>query len=313
MTPPYPRNPDNWHKVYRQLVKQNQKEMDAQAAELKATMAGIRDAKLKNQLQSKDKSELPKLPKLGGMQYSDEGRIARQRAAAARAKLREETLGNAGVKTKDIFKKVHKERLEAAKLKNMFKPNHTLKGLASRITTAPRSMIEDYHKPPPPRSLSPLPMMRPAASVSRPIQRRTVPGASNAGSGPTMEAREKRLLALTNPSLAARASSDAPSSSNSNPTRASRDVPAPMLSTHQDKSSVSRLAPTRTAAASVRAPPASNASVSIRATNATPTLSITHKAPTPKRISPEPRSGAPTMKKKAPADIFMPSKRRRIS
>ena len=294
--------------------------MDAQAAELKATMAGIRDAKLKNQLQSKDKSELPKLPKLGGMQYSDEGRIMRQRAAAARAKLREESLGNAGSKTKDIFKKVHKERLEAAKLRNMFKPNHTLNHLASRVTTAPRSMVEDYHRSTAPKSVQPLPMMRATLGVSRSSQRRATPDKVEVMSGPTMEAREKRLLALTNPDLIVEGSSDLLPRPNAEPSRSLRDLRSSLLSAYQDKPSISSSAPTKTAAASLQVSSTPKASLSksssgsaASASELTPTLAKTRKTPFLKRISPVPRSGPPTMKKKAQADVFLPAKRRRFS
>ena len=286
--------------------------MDAQAAELKATLGGIQDAKLKNQLQSKDKSELPKLPKLGGMQYSEEGRIVRKQAAAARAKLAGPSLGNAGSKTKDIFKKVHREKVEAAKMRNMFKPNHELKGIASRVTKGRQSMVGECHKPPAPRPLQPLPMMRTVSTVTKsndhlPTKRiisdidksnrsQAVPDKTKAASASTLEAREKRLLALTNPSSSARATGTTARTTNET-AKTSRDDPLP---THLDTPSVPR------SISAVSTPAASGSRL-------TPTPTIPRKSTFSKSISPEPKSGPLPMKKKAPADVFMPVKRRKIA
>lgn len=296
--------------------------MDAQAAELKATLGGIQDAKLKNQLQSKDKSELPKLPKLGGMQYSEEGRILRKRAAAARAKLGGPSLGNAGSKTKDFFQKIHKERVEAAKMRNMYRPNHELQGIASRVTKARQSRVEEDHKPPAPKSLQPLPMVRTASAVARsndplptrktisdvarPTQPRTAPGGPKAASGPTLEAREKRLLAFTNPSSSAKATST-PSRTIDGTAGTSRNHPTP---THLDMCSISRSTPAERAPVSMQSSAVSTPAAS--GSRLKPTLNVPRESTFSKSISPEPKSGPPPMKKKAPADVFMPVKRRRI-
>ena len=297
--------------------------MDAQAAELKATLGGIRDAKLKNQLQSKDKSELPKLPKLGGMQYSEEGRMLRQRAAAARAKLGGPSLGNAGSKTKDIFKKVHRERVEAAKMRNMFKPNHELKGIASRIDKARQSKVEEHHKPPAPRSLQPLPMMRTVSAVAkskeplptrktvsdvaRSDQREAVPNEPKAANGLTLEEREKRLLALKDPVPSAKATSTPPVTANETST-ISRNNPPP---TNLDKCSTSRSTPAEKTPVSMQISAVSTPAAS--ESRLTPTLNMTRNSRLSKSISPEPKSGPPPMKKKAPTDVFMPIKRRKIA
>ena len=285
--------------------------MDAQAAELKATLGGIRDAKLKNQLQSKDKSELPKLPKLGGMIYSEEGRIARQQAAATRARLAGPSLGNAGSKTKDIFKKVHRERVDAAKMKNMFRPNHELKGIASRVMKSRQSRGEEHQQPPAPRSSQPLPMMQTVSTVSKsndllptkrtisnvatPNRSQTVSDAPKAATGSTLEAREKRLLALTNPSSSGKATST-PGRTTNEAARTSRDHPSP---THLDTYSTIR------SISAISIPAASGSRL-------TPTPNITRNSTFSRSISPEPNSVRPT-KKKAAADVFLPAKRRKIA
>ena len=101
------------------------------------------------------------------MIYSEEGRFARQQAAAARARLAGPSLGNAGSKTKDIFKKVHRERVDVAKMKNMFRPNHELKGIASRVTKSRQSRAEEHQQPPAPRSSQPLPVMQTVSAVNK--------------------------------------------------------------------------------------------------------------------------------------------------
>ena len=107
---------------------------------MKATKTGLQDAKQKNQVQSKDKAELPKLPKLEGMQYlrlrdydmpaylAKEKRVAERRKEAVNR-------GTAGSKTKNIFVKLRKERKVASR-SVMSTPTHLLHNNLVRNKTA---------------------------------------------------------------------------------------------------------------------------------------------------------------------------------
>ena len=114
--PPCPQDPKNWYKLYKKLLKEHERTMAVQTAALKATMADLRDAKRKREVQSRDKDELPKLPKLEGMQYlrlhewNMPAAIAREKRSTER---RKELANAAGVKKNNIFCKLRQERRKA--------------------------------------------------------------------------------------------------------------------------------------------------------------------------------------------------------
>lgn len=127
--PPYPQDPKNWYKLYKKLLKEHQQTMAVQTAALKATMSDLRDAKRKKEVQSRDKDELPKLPKLEGMQYlrlrewNMPAVIAREKRSIER---RKELADAAGVKkNNNIFCKLRQERRKAH-LSTMSTPTHLL-------------------------------------------------------------------------------------------------------------------------------------------------------------------------------------------
>ena len=310
--PPYPRHPRNWYKVYKELVKQNQREMDAQADELKATMEDLRNTKIKSQIIERDKSQLPRVPKLPN-----------QRSDAPRPKRKEAQPINAGSKTKNIFAKLRKEKREAAKMKPLFRPKHTLGSSAGTIIQAPQSMVDDYRRPQPPKEVQ-YSSTNPRLSVSaRQSQYRTMTEESRPHSGLTAEAREKRLLALTNPNMAARSlSSTAQSTSNGTPEQAN-DLPPSSSRARQNKSSRPISAASDSTSISARINPTLEKHLSTSSptspvtvttsSHLAPPLARRGKSPLPRRISPEPGSTSLSMKKKAATDIFLPAKRRKVA
>ena len=65
--PHEPKNPKNWYKVYRKLRLESQNEVDADAELLKAKMEGIKNEKAKHTSKIVDPRTVPKLPRMGGM------------------------------------------------------------------------------------------------------------------------------------------------------------------------------------------------------------------------------------------------------
>lgn len=127
--PPCPQDPKNWYSLYKKLFKEHQRTMAIQTAALKATMTDLRDAKRKKEVQSRDKDELPKLPKLEGMQYlrlrewNMPAVIAREKRSVER---RKELADAAGVKkNNNIFCKLRQDRRKAHR-SSMSTPTHLL-------------------------------------------------------------------------------------------------------------------------------------------------------------------------------------------
>ncbi|KAL8941679.1 MAG: hypothetical protein Q9216_002092 [Gyalolechia sp. 2 TL-2023] len=341
-----PKNPRLWWKVYRKMHREHEIEVEKDTEQLKAAFSGIKSAKDKRQILIKD--GVPHIPKLDGMQYAhcaDYNKAEYKRKKKISTKRPTITTTSvlkfdAGSKTKVLTGKgvLDKARREARDM-DRFKaqsplsvPTHKLSSGATQVREAPKYLVEEFRKPPPPKPYDPT---VPKPTLFVPPKRRVEKKDAHRSSGiATIEERERRLRALTNPSTANKTTTTTPSSMASMTPRSSTKKP-----------SFSTPATTSSSTATPLHLPESQYVVdkAALATSSTPSSNLKRKAedlptvssievdssgipnnqrkayPSPPRLkiphltrSPE-SPGIRPPKKKAPADPFMPAKKRRIA
>ncbi|KAM0699604.1 hypothetical protein Q7P36_000607 [Cladosporium allicinum] len=284
----YPKDPKNWWKVYRKMIKQEAADKAAAEEALRAAMNGLKDAK-----SGKETTFVPKVFALGQKKTSGFFDGVRQGGREGGGGGKAPMLWNA--KTgRDAFGAM--QRATASKVK-IFKPgpsrNHYVPDGKSQIRAAPKSMIQDNSgqaavlraaaeakKYAEPRSHRPQPSFTPMAATSKAEQ-----AFRNEEIKAQLE-RERRLRSLTGGPAARPAMHPAPQSSS----RA-----------------------TSTAASS------SQRSASTAATSSAPAKRLASLSPSPPPSSSTPKSSqssqplrpAAAVKRKRPAaGAFLPSKRR---
>ncbi|KAL8683503.1 MAG: hypothetical protein Q9186_000543 [Xanthomendoza sp. 1 TL-2023] len=319
----YPKNPKSWWKVYRKMRQEHQKEVDADAAKLKAAYNGIKA--VKKQHQSRIMEGVPHIPKLDGMQFAHAAEYNRIKKPTRDTRPMR-TVSRFGAQTgkvltgRGVMDKARRAAMEQVQRERVLSiPTHQLSGLASRVLVAPKHMVEQYQKPPPPKPLDPT-IPKPAKfelpSRKVEVQPRTT--------ATTIEEREHRLRAITNPGTAAKAAMPASSTTSSrkastvNPVTASdpslkmKATPSMVRPQTLIPSTSSSAGLKRKAEDSLIAPCLKDddfgSSESQNSTTGSPCLI---KVPRLKTSSPDTLAPRP-QKKKAPADIFMPVKKRRV-
>ena len=243
-------------------------------------MASIRDATVKNQLQSRAKEELPPLPKLGGMIFAREPKPKKPPPPPVKTEVLRFGAGSRtkGLTGKGLINKARREAREAALFKpggrgNLSTPSHMLNSLATPITKPPASLVPQPRNPALQRPTPPVVnMSTPVVAAPRPHH---PPLKAPAPSMLSTEERERRLKALTKPRNAAPEDETSPPllSSFSHPAITSQTLASPLPSP-------------------VRAPPTYHV---------------------PRRLSPDSKTQQPPTRKRAPVDPFIPAKRRRIA
>lgn len=275
--PPEPSDPAGWYELYRKLLTESEELEAAMEEQLRAAMAGVKSGLAKNQLQCDFGSKPIPIPKLGGMIFCREPKPKKPPPPPVTT----DTLRfGSGSRTKTwtghgLMNKVRKQTREAA----LFRPGgrgnlSTPSHLlhTSKVTAIPKSMLPL----PPPRIPAPQRVLPPNGSM--PMTKAAVAAAS-------------RLQSITS-KLPARA--PAPSSMSME----ERERRLRALTQRQDTASSTN----STLALSIYPSPATTAPIS--AGSAPP-------RPPPAR-APELRTQKPLIRKRAPADPLMPTKRRRI-
>lgn len=208
--PQEPANPQSWYRCYQKLYKAGQKEIDADAALLKATMDGIKDKQAQNKAQQVElrgvkvpsglKKNIPTiaLPK-GSSVYRGMGHTKEysrdpvergpMKIASPLAKIRKEAAAQSHFTA-------------AAKLQRGTILPRDMRAKAvptkSTIAAAPRRLVEEHQKARVPEPIDPRVE---SSATFNPRKRRIENVEAEAASVSTsQEAREKRLRALTNPS-----------------------------------------------------------------------------------------------------------------
>jgi len=225
--PHEPANPQNWYKCYKKLVRESRKEIDKDAALLKATIEGINNEKAKHKLKRVD-LDFVKLPEgvkrdaqiihlPNKIRFIDRGAQHGPVPSQKQMKInRGEVDYNAPpriIEPKgklDQFKKEAKAmgHFQHQKLKRptgIITARETAlrqKLTATTIVNAPRALIEEHRAASVPKPIDPTTR---ATAVVTPNKRRIEHNVDERPESSIIEEREKRLTAFTNPSSALKA------------------------------------------------------------------------------------------------------------
>jgi elongin-A len=180
-----PRNPLNWHKVYKKYKKEQQEKIKQDEEELKARMAGIQKERGKNVSKLVDIRLLPKIPKDPKMQYNAGVKIGKR---GVKKDSPSSLVWSAGSKTKltdgkSVLTRARREAKEIGQRSKLSMPTHQLVGRAGQVRKAPAGMVDEYK--------------RAAQPPLKILAKRKSPVGTLSASGPSLEEREKRLRALT--------------------------------------------------------------------------------------------------------------------
>ncbi|CAD6576221.1 MAG: hypothetical protein ASARMPRED_007654 [Alectoria sarmentosa] len=317
---PYePENPKKWYKAYKKLVMDSQKEVEDDAAELKATLDRIKhDQSLRKAQQVELRGvKVPEGMKSNGPVISlstmptfyDKGTNPppgeRQRKKDGDAKV---FVSNKG--------KLDRFRKEARAMSHFQKParrpgiwapsDMKLKPASTNrtIITAPRILIEQHRKAAVPTAFDPS--VKPAL-IFAPKRKRVEHDEKLQPGVLSNEEREKRLRAFTNPSR----------NSNSTPTQEASTPPVSESATSPPLHRARIPSPT---APKLATSPVSK--VGVTPCFSSPLKRIDRASPAPGHGVPRANTSSPSnggtrpaihLKKKAATDVFMPAKRRKIA
>ena len=284
-----PKNPASWWKVYRKLIREEERAKEEQEAQLRATMMGITKQKQENQTQF-----VPKVIHQDVKSKAFAYGVPNSRAGSS-GQIKTPTLQNA--KTGDqVLRALRKQSAVATRQKGLsstvFQPAKTmLPNARIQIAKPPQAMVREYAKPVPlavarNKAQAEGRETKPAAQIFAPRQRTTVQDRSLSNALREEQAKkEARLRALTGVKPAAASPS---STTTSEPAPASATVP-------------------RSPPAPTRSPPRVESLTPL----ASPRAALAVADETRKRLSPSP---VPMMRKRpaTPASIFMPSKKKKI-
>ena len=317
---PYePENPKKWYKAYKKLVMDSQKEVETDAAELKATLDRIKQDQALHKAQQVElrgvkvpegmKNNGPVISLSTMPRFYDKGTNPppgeRQRRKDGDAKVFVSNKGKLDQFRKEAKAMGHFQK--PAGRPGIFAPRDMKLRPASTnrtITAAPRILVEEHRKAAAPTALDPS--IKPAV-IFAPKRKRVEHDEASQPRSLTNEEREKRLKRFTNPSSVSEstpnqeASTLPVSDSETSPSYRKANVPsstAPKLAT----------SPVLT----VQAAPSLSSPLKRKDRAST---ALGHGVPRAGTSSPSNGSSRPAMllKKKAPVDVFMPAKRRKIA
>ncbi|KAL9582566.1 MAG: hypothetical protein Q9212_003227 [Teloschistes hypoglaucus] len=208
----YPRNPASWWKVYQKLIREHEKEVQTDAAALKAQFSRLK--KEKEKLKPEQLEEIRKIPKMDGMQFAhiaDYNKVKKipKDTRPTSVVLRLNAGSNTRVLTgKGVVKKSEREARELTHFTSnthLSIPTHQLKEAASKVLALPPGLVDDFRRAAIPKPMDPT-VPKPAMFVppTRRIERNPVPNVVPPGMM-TTEERERRLRALTTPGRVASA------------------------------------------------------------------------------------------------------------
>ncbi len=298
-----PSNPQSWYKVYKKLLAESAKEVEEDARVLEAALKGIKTEQAKHTIRHVHPSTVPKLPKMGGMIYATSLPHFKKPKKPPPPKPSELNF-NAGSRTKTltgagVMNKARKEAqqlsLFSAKNSKLAKPTHELSDKAAGVQHAPESIVYDYRHPVASKAVDPT-VKQPTIFVPK---RKIVVNNTSTSNGMSVEERESRLKAFTNPGSVRTSSL----STSSTPSTSTTSVNLSKSSETNISSDSLPSTTSRPQNMSVMSPQSTNTAYPVAA----------YKVPRLKSISPESKDRKPMMKKRAPVDPFMPAKRRKIA
>ncbi|KAL9600731.1 MAG: hypothetical protein Q9219_002972 [cf. Caloplaca sp. 3 TL-2023] len=332
----YPKNPKSWWKVYCKMRTNHEQEVQEDALQMKAAFNGLQAAR--DNRQAKFMEGVPTCPKIGGMIYAHRFEHNKVKKPAKKLVLPVSTVhrsctGTTKVLTgRGIFNKAGREARKMDQTRansSMAIPTHQLKNHATQLCEAPRHLVEDYSKPSPPKYIDPT---TPKPAMFVPPKRRVDKKVEKPSSGiMSIEERERRLRALTNPRTTTKAAttstSPAPSAvtastskpatvtDNSTSTSTSHPPATPKPPSRKplqatllaSKPALSELKSKDSPIPTIESDSSSSESSQVKTTPSPPHYKIPRL-----KISPE-SAGLRTPKKKAEVSPFMPAKRRRLS
>lgn len=196
-----PKDNFSWYQTYQKLLAQSQKELQYDTALLHSALTGIKNERANHQSRQVHESTVPKLPKMGGMKLV---RNPRKKKVVVPTSTLTFGLGSR-TKTSTGRGVIDKARREA-KQHSLFShkssvlatPTHELKNYATQITTAPRGLVYEYRNPAAPSPFDPTIKAQPVFMPPK-KRKREEDAVSSAPSPMSLEERERRLRALTNP------------------------------------------------------------------------------------------------------------------
>ena len=328
-----PANPKKWYQAYKKLLMDSQKEVEDDAAELKATMDRIKQDQALHKAQQVElkgvkfpegmKSKGPTIslsimPKFYEKpSYPPPNPNPRKRKPTQKIDVDDPDDPNYTKDPDKVFVSNNKGKLaqfrKEAKAMSHFKPSArpgiwTAKDMTLRrgttnrpVITAPRILIEEHRKAAIPAVLDPS--VKPGV-IFTPKTKRVRPDETV---GLTTEERERRLKAFTKPSSAIKATSDLGASTSP---RTSYATSPPNQKAEASTPTASKLA--KLPASNAQAIPHLSSPLK-RKDGGSPPLG--HAVPRANTSSPSNGGCRPpmSMKKKAPVDVFMPAKRRKIA
>ncbi|KAL8808497.1 MAG: hypothetical protein Q9182_000048 [Xanthomendoza sp. 2 TL-2023] len=321
----YPKNPKSWWKVYRKMLQDHQREVEADAAKLKAAYNSIKAVKMQHQ--SRVMEGVPHIPKLDGMQFAHAAEYNRVKKPKIKRDTRPlRTTARFGAQTgkmltgRGVMDKVRREAMERIQRDRvMSTPTHQLSGFASPVLVAPRHMVEQYQKPSPPKPLDPT---IPKPAKFEPPRRKVESQPRTAAT--TREEGEDRLRAITNPGNAAKAARPANSTAISTEAATTNSLTASSPSLIRKPASYTIRPQILTPSTSLSTGLQHKAedlptAPCLEATDVRSSGSPNSITGSPRRINvprlktASPESLTPRLqKKKAPVDIFIPAKKRRL-
>ncbi|MCJ1450838.1 hypothetical protein MMC28_001172 [Mycoblastus sanguinarius] len=305
-----PKNPQNWFKVYQKLYSQGQKEIDKDAELLKRELDGIKKEQAKHIAKQVElnivkvpegmKSRGPPISLPRNSHFHDKNIFNHEAQHAPRRRVQSVRDPNSGRVTLTPKGKLEKFRKEAKAMGHFQKPGRpgtirpqdmTLRPASTNKTIVPpRRLIEEHRKPAASQPLDPT--VKPS-TIFAPRKRRIEHDDLPASGASTTEEREKRLKAFTNTSNA----TEQVSTSSSTPPPHKKE----RVQSIEDEPSQSSIPPTKSSSPPrpmMRLSPAPGMRVP-RANTSSPNSSGGSRPPM-------------KLKPKAPVDVFMPAKRRRL-
>ena len=319
-----PKNPQSWWKVYRKLIREEQRKKEEQEEQLKMSMIGIDKKKEVNQTQFVQKV-IPHQSR--GTCFADgipNPRFNNQ------GKEKKPALQNA-TKGKDILNAIRKQSSNAQREKGMTwtQPAKTLlPGAKSQVKQAPRAMVRDHTKPPPtPLASQQDQVRRPAPKVFVPRHAPTTTHEKALKDALRAEQarKEERLRALASGGAKATSTSSqtasapcanttaalpsrGPSSQTTSTPRTSTSaaLPWPAPSSHPGS------APRANTTATLPSPAPSSQSPRKALSPAPQQHSPAVAAGIKRKLSPSPAPQPMLKRSSTPTSIFMPSKKKKI-
>lgn len=141
---------DLWYQTYQEAVAQNKAEIANDERNLKATLDEYKKHRLEHTSKQVDAKTVPRLPKMGGMQYV---KSQKPRYVGLVPEPKSTIIFGAGSRTRTltgrgVMEKARKEAQEQSLLKNRLAiPTHKLQQRASRVKHVPYSLAADHSRP----------------------------------------------------------------------------------------------------------------------------------------------------------------------